>query len=530
MKLAPLLSVVSGTNILPADWHVAKKMPKCGNDSFRLLRSHLLVPNSLPVTEVKATFDMNKSTKNDLKGLKVLTKQGGKMKPACKAVSPKMLRNAPMNDDNTMEISFSCKKTVTNEVELVARGKACPVAVAFEAYTDEVLEAYSEWSDYSECKCPEETKTRSRTCEGVACKSEVETETVSCAENTCVKCDPGYESINNEPCVDIDECQSANACAENAICTNSPGSFECNCEEGLWGDGYNFCMDPAPCHPGGDDSGCTCDDYGGVVNMTTFWNTTQSDGSDNCQLELIMNEHDSSTQVGSWKMNVQFELEASVTGLWRAETNQDLTAFDHTFYPRHFNLNGLTTSLKYHINIPNVDCNVITEDFMDDFVSAQYCTSVYTEPTTTTTTTTTTTPITVGPVTTEPAPELVLGDQICDEVPIKFVTKWNQDENTLTQQFEISLSRRSTNAHDWSINLNPSDSTHIADVQSFKTVVEEFTLFLPHDWNKVLPAEKQRKFGFMVTQTEQAEGSGVQDDEIITLHPTFCYKPELTAE
>jgi len=255
MKLASLLSVVSGTNIVPADWHVAKTMRNCGDDSFKVLRSHLLVPNALPVTLVKATFDMDKSTNNDLKGLKVLTKQGGRMKTACKPVTNKTLRTASINEDNVMEISFSCKRTVTNEVELVARGKACPVALTFEAYTDEVLEAFSEWSEYSECKCPEETMTRSRTCEGVGCKSEVETETVPCAENTCVKCEAGYESINNEPCVDIDECENDNACAEDAVCTNLPGAFECDCEEDKWGDGYNFCMDPAPCHPGGDDSG-----------------------------------------------------------------------------------------------------------------------------------------------------------------------------------------------------------------------------------------------------------------------------------
>ena len=36
---------------------------------------------------------------------------------------------------------------------------------------------------------------------------------------------------------DIDECQEQSPCGENAVCTNTPGSFTCACSEGYSGDG-----------------------------------------------------------------------------------------------------------------------------------------------------------------------------------------------------------------------------------------------------------------------------------------------------
>ena len=37
---------------------------------------------------------------------------------------------------------------------------------------------------------------------------------------------------------DIDECAlGMNDCSENVICTNTPGSFSCMCDEGYDGDG-----------------------------------------------------------------------------------------------------------------------------------------------------------------------------------------------------------------------------------------------------------------------------------------------------
>ncbi len=37
---------------------------------------------------------------------------------------------------------------------------------------------------------------------------------------------------------DIDECEF-NPCCANAACENKPGSFECSCNDGYEGDGFN---------------------------------------------------------------------------------------------------------------------------------------------------------------------------------------------------------------------------------------------------------------------------------------------------
>jgi len=40
--------------------------------------------------------------------------------------------------------------------------------------------------------------------------------------------------------IDVDECLTNNGgCDENAICMNTPGSFNCSCKIGYSGDGFN---------------------------------------------------------------------------------------------------------------------------------------------------------------------------------------------------------------------------------------------------------------------------------------------------
>ena len=36
---------------------------------------------------------------------------------------------------------------------------------------------------------------------------------------------------------DIDECEGPSPCDDNAVCSNTPGSFTCACNEGYSGDG-----------------------------------------------------------------------------------------------------------------------------------------------------------------------------------------------------------------------------------------------------------------------------------------------------
>ena len=66
-------------------------------------------------------------------------------------------------------------------------------------------------------------------------------------------CDAGFHG-NGTNCYDIDECvqnfshdnqgsfNASNGCHTNAFCSNLIGSYECSCENGYYGDGFN-CSD-----------------------------------------------------------------------------------------------------------------------------------------------------------------------------------------------------------------------------------------------------------------------------------------------
>lgn len=75
-------------------------------------------------------------------------------------------------------------------------------------------------------------------------------------------CDAGFERSSTGTCVDIDECARAtDTCDENAVCTNTPGSYTCACKSGFSGDGRS-CADVDECRAGSDD----CDVHASCAN------------------------------------------------------------------------------------------------------------------------------------------------------------------------------------------------------------------------------------------------------------------------
>ena len=56
--------------------------------------------------------------------------------------------------------------------------------------------------------------------------------------------------IADGKCIDFDECtQTEHNCHEHATCTNSEGSYRCECNTGYRGDGFE-CEDHNECVPG----------------------------------------------------------------------------------------------------------------------------------------------------------------------------------------------------------------------------------------------------------------------------------------
>ncbi|CAI4230798.1 unnamed protein product [Auanema sp. JU1783] len=54
-------------------------------------------------------------------------------------------------------------------------------------------------------------------------------------------CLEGFSGDGHKSCKDIDECQKANICHADAICTNTPGRYFCQCKKGYSGDGKIEC-------------------------------------------------------------------------------------------------------------------------------------------------------------------------------------------------------------------------------------------------------------------------------------------------
>jgi hypothetical protein len=93
---------------------------------------------------------------------------------------------------------------------------------------------------------------------GDTCETDIdECSAAKCVNGSCVdgvatyscSCEPGW---SGELCdVDVDECADDTICGDNAICTNLPGSYQCDCNCGyIVGDGSDDCTPVSECNAG----------------------------------------------------------------------------------------------------------------------------------------------------------------------------------------------------------------------------------------------------------------------------------------
>jgi len=401
----------------------------------------------------------------------------------------------------------------------------------------EDLAVMSEWTQWTECADDEATRTR--TCVGILCEEEEETETrydpclttttstttattstttttTTTATTTTttteapLQCDAGFEPNEEKTeCIDTDECQLA-LCPENSTCTNSVGSYDCVCNEGMFGDDTNFCIPPRGCHNNPLSAGCDCSLIT-PLNTTvieTSWNSTDN----GCTVEYMINLR--SETVNSWFASVEFEMETKIVGIWRARTDMNAFSYDHGFESMYFNVEQFM-EMRFHAEFMG------TCDQVDEIIPTMtLCTEPAEETTTSTatatsSTTATTTTIATTTTTTTEAP-LQLTDETCDQVNVMEGSGWNNADGQTVTHFNVVIEADMN--YEWRIELPFDNSTSITTWNAETSVSDMSWIMTSMDYNAILNGSQT--FSMQVT-------GWISDDTDELLHGFFCSKQEL---
>merc|ERR1711892_1448804 len=297
----------------------------------------------------------------DLKGMRasltIETKKKNKY-VKCKPITTKQLKTAKKTprDGDKMTLAMSCPVVEASEIRIDAKGSGCPEFDNIEVLTEQLI------------------------------------------------CDDGFEAVDGN-CVDIDECA---ACAGDATCSNTEGSFKCHCEG--YGNGYDGCVPLGPCHPG--MNGGTIESLGDFnMTMNSFWNSTLYD----CTYEYTLLQF-TDEPASSWNLGIVLPDVGTIEGIWRAVDKMQQNAAYHTVYPMHFNPTGLHSDITFHVTY-NQECDSMDLAAASD-LSFDYCSSDPIAPATTTV------PSSASPTEAPTVPPLQLGAEVCHTANYDVTGSW----------------------------------------------------------------------------------------------------------
>ena len=285
----------------------------------------------------------------------------------------------------------------------------------------------------------------------------------------------GENEIENDngDCVLNNPCEHPHTCAYDAECVAGAQSWEYTCVCDTYGDGYNFCKDPQGCEPGAADAAdCDCvylDNNN--VNITATWNDT-----DTCYYEI--NIYPESQQVGSWRMELDFDSDVAMKDVWRAlPTQNDATSI--TLRPQFYNINNVDW-LNLHVTSANYDygCPLYSAP------AVQVCSTTYVEQTT---------PLT-------PVDEIVDNVDECVDMEVRLDSDW---EGVGEYKQTMSLSAQiEPNIKEWYIQLEFNDDSLFDRLEAWTATFDEASRRLTSvSYNKILYSG-YHTFGMKICSTD----------------------------